>query len=609
MKKLISILCMLFIVQFSFGQLEKADIEWKEGKKYYVHFVQAGNTLYGICRLYNVTADEVLEANPVVSKGLQEGQKLLIPFNAGAKVQPSKPEKDKEKDKVKPVTTPPVTAPSTGKTHLVEKSETLYGISRKYEVSMEDMVKANPGIENGISVGQTLNIPVKSGSKPVTAADKPVYTPATPPQTKITFYDTTIVHTVLDHETLYSISRRFMVPAEELQQFNSLKSAKIKPGDVLKIPLKKETFTKVEVRKVEKVETRKVDEELMFSKKGEYKVVVLLPFNFEKGTDGITEIATEFLMGAQIALDSLARLGLRAEVSVLDCGSDSLKLKTMFTQREFKTADLVIGPFTGDNLDVVARWCKANKVRMVNPLVASTNILKDNAFTYNAVASDITLMEGAALHITQENAKDQVVLVKVGTKDNDLYQAFRQKFLAESLSGSKQKLIEIGETEMGTYIRKGGNTIFVVPTRDKVFALKFMNALNKVGGKAGNGTISVYGTREWVNFDEIKGYYKNKYNFHYASPNDFNYGYESTKWLMRQYRRKYNADLSKYSTQGFDVTFYFIQKLLLDKKPEEGVMNNIRLVSTGSGSGYENKTCYILQQVDYEIIKVAEVHE
>lgn len=605
MKKLISVLCFLCMVQFSFGQLEKAEVEWKDGKKYYVHFVQAGNTLYGITRLYNVSADEVLEMNPVVAKGLQEGQKLLIPANPGAKVEPAKADKDKDKDKGKPETKP-VTAPSTGKTHLVEKSETLYGISKKYEVSMEDMVKANPGIENGISVGQVLNIPAKSGVKVVTA-DKPAGT--TTSQTKITFADTTILHTVLDHETLYSISRRFMVPAEELQLANSMKNTKIKPGDVLKIPLKKETFTKVEVRKVEKTEIRKVDEDLLFNRKETYKVVVLLPFNFEKGTDGITEIATEFLMGAQIALDSLQGLGLRAQVNVLDCGNDSLKLKTLFTQKEFKTADLVIGPFTGDNLDIVARWCKANKVRMVNPLVASTNILKDNAFAYNAVASDITLLEGAAIHLAAEHPKDQVVLVKVGAKDSDLYQAFRQKFIAESLAGSKQKLIEIAESEMGTYIRKGGNTIFVVPTRDKVVALKFMNALNKVGGKAGTGTISVYGTREWVNFDEIKGYYKNKFNFHYASPNDFNYGYESTKWLMRQYRRRYNADLSKYATQGFDVTFYFIQKLLLEKTPEEGVMNNIQLMSTGAGSGYENKTCYILKQQDYEIVKVAEVHE
>lgn len=599
MKRLLALLTLLFSFH-ALAQPEKAEVEWKEGKKYYVHFVQGGNTLYGLTKLYKVTAEDILAVNPEVASGLKEGQKLLIPAVSGAGTAAANaPVKDPAKN---------IDGKGgSGKIHKVEKSETLYGISKKYDVTMEDMVKANPGIENGISVGQVLAIPEKgkTASGTTAPASSPVKT-TTPP--KVTFYDTTIVHTVLDHETLYSISKRFMVPVEELQQFNGMKTPKIKPGETIKIPLKKEKYSKVEVRQVEPVSNKKVDEDLIFSRKNDYKIVMLLPFSLDKGKDAMTGIATEFLMGAQIALDSLKELGLKADVHVLDAGVDSIKMKAMLQQKEFRSADLVIGPFMGNNLDIVARWCKTNKVRMVSPISAQTSILKENPYAYDAVTSDITLMQGMASYIAKNNAKDQVILVKNGTKDAELYQAFRQKFMAES-AVSKQKLIEVDLVDLGTHIRKGGNTVFVVPSRDKVFAVKFINALHKVAPKSGTGNISFFGTKDWVNYDDIKGYYKNKYNFHYASSNDFNYSYAETKNLMRHYRRDYNADLSKYGTQGFDVTFYFIRKLLMDDKPGQGVMNNIRLMSTGGGNGQENSACFILKQQDYEIVKVAEVND
>lgn len=590
MKRIVGILVILFVWSVSFAQPEKAEVTWKEGTKFYVHMVQAGNTLYGLTKLYGVSAEEIIAANPELAAGVKEGQRLLIPAAASTAL-PQTPAIDKN-----------------GKKHTVEKSETLYGISKKYNVSMEEMVKANPGIENGISVGQELTIPanavVQEGQKPKVENKTTSKT-----ENKVTFYDTTIVHTVLSHETIYSISKRFMVSVEEIQQANGLKNTRIKSGDVIKIPLKKEKISKVEIRQVEKTPVKKIDEELIFKSKSDYRVLLLLPFSLDKGKDGVTGIATEFLMGAQIALDSLEQLGFSADVQVIDVGVDSLKLKAMFAQKEFKSVDLVIGPFMGDNLEIVARWCKSNKVRMISPIAAQTNVLKDNVYVSNAVTSDITLMQGTAKYVASEFSRDQIVLVKTGAKDADLYQAFRQKFMALSASGSKQKLVEIDLLDLGTHIRKGGNTIFVVPTRDKITAVKFMNALHKVAGKSGTGTISVFGTKEWVNFDDVKSFYKNKYNFHYASSNDFNYKYEPTKNLQRNYRKAYNADLGKYGTQGFDVTFYFIQSMLMEKKPEAGVMNNIQLASTGAGNGSENKACFILKQQDYEIIKVSEVND
>jgi hypothetical protein len=153
-------------------------------------------------------------------------------------------------------------------------------------------------------------------------------------------------------------------------------------------------------------------------------------------------------------------------------------------------------------------------------------------------------MKGLAKHLVNADTKSQIVLVKTG-KDEELYQAFRQKFTSLSSAGPKTKLIEISESEIGNFISKNVSTVFVVPSTDKVVATKFMNNLYKTSSKITNAQISVYGTKEWVNYDDIKGVYKNKFNFHFASSNDFNYSYDGTKALGKIYRKKYNADLSK----------------------------------------------------------------
>ncbi|MCE3296559.1 MAG: hypothetical protein K0R65_2273 [Crocinitomicaceae bacterium] len=579
MKLLYSLFFCLFSV-VAFAQPENPVYEEINGKKFYVHIVQGGNTLWGLSKMYNVPAEKIIEFNPTVSAGIQLGQKIVIPVDASQVNETATPVK-------------------TAETHLVEKGDNLYNISRRYGVAMEDIVKLNPGSENGISIGQQLKLP--AGTK---AAELTVTT-----STQITFSDSIVNYTVLPHETLYSISKRFMVPIEDIKKLNNLKNDKVRKNDVIKIPVKKEKITKVEVRKVEEVRDSKIDEELSFKSKNEYQIFYLLPFGLDGGNDNLKGIATEFLMGAQLALDSLEKLGLKARVQVLDAPTDTTKFKALLVEKNVKKADLIIGPFMGNNVEIAAAFAKANKIRMVSPLNPSTSVLKDNPYVYNAVDSDITLIEGAAQYIAANKTTDQIVLVKVDAKDDELYQAFRQKFLKSLPAGSKLKLLECSHSDIGNFIKKGGSTIFVVPSRDKVFSTRFMSGLEKTSSKAGAGKITVFGTKDWINNDEIKGYYKNKFTLHFSSPYDFNYSYDASKKLLRKYRVKYNADLSKYGAQGFDVSLYFIQKFLLSKDSETGVMNKFAIESVASGSGYENKNCFIMKQENYELIQLEVIHD
>jgi LysM repeat protein len=51
------------------------------GKMYYVHTAKHGETLFSMSRVYGVTVQQIIDANPVLTAGLKEGQNIRIPAN------------------------------------------------------------------------------------------------------------------------------------------------------------------------------------------------------------------------------------------------------------------------------------------------------------------------------------------------------------------------------------------------------------------------------------------------------------------------------------------------------------------------------------------------
>lgn len=573
---------LLFCTMSVFAQKDTLETELIAGKKYYIHIVQAGNSLWGIHKLYNVSVNEIVAANPGIENGIKVGQKISVPV------------------------------PIEVKYHEVSAGETVYAVAKKYGVKTDDLIAANPGTENGIVKGQKIIIPITEAATIPSQNIPQIIETSTVAPLKITFTDSTIQHVVLDHETLYSVSKRFMVSIDDLKSINDLKSSKIKPGDTLLIPVKKEKIEPVKIRALDKlIPTNPVDTLLYFPVKKNYKVAIILPFNLEKSpgySENVSDLATEFYMGAKLALDSLDAMGFKCEVQVLDGKNDTTSLKKVLKKLEAQTIDLIIGPLFADHIDIVAKWCKLNGTRFVVPVGLNTSALKANPFVYAAVPSDATLMTGLANYTLRTRNKSQIILIKPpSAKDLPLYDAFRNEFLTGKFNGLRPKLVEATVENFTTFIKKGSDVIVVIPSNEKVPAIKFMNALNAAENKVTSSTIHVFGTKEWLGFEEIKPTFKNKYDFHCANTNDFNYTYEETERLHYKYRSNYNADMSKFAVQGYDVVFYFCSQLLMRTTPETMVMNRFNMRRKGQGNGYENSTSFIINHKDYQLINVDEL--
>lgn len=114
---------------------------------YFMHTLKKGETLSSLAKKYNTTAGDIMRLNKMhANSKLVYGSQIKIPGQAETLTQ-------------QPM---PGTAVSdtalTYTTHTVTKGETLFSISKQYNVSVDDLIKWNNINGNAITVGDVLNI-------------------------------------------------------------------------------------------------------------------------------------------------------------------------------------------------------------------------------------------------------------------------------------------------------------------------------------------------------------------------------------------------------------------------------------------------------------------
>jgi len=132
-----------------------------------IHVVAKGETVFSISRLYKISQEELMRHNGISdSSKLREGQRLRIPQPGGA----TAPEKG-----TPPPSTEPKPAANTDTaytTYKVAKSDTLFGLAKKFDTSVQKLRDINGFSANYvIKVGETIKVPAKPGVK--IAADPP----------------------------------------------------------------------------------------------------------------------------------------------------------------------------------------------------------------------------------------------------------------------------------------------------------------------------------------------------------------------------------------------------------------------------------------------------
>ena len=190
------------------------------------HTVRKGESLYSISKKYKVSVSDLELLNPAAKKGLAVNAILQISVK-----------KDVE-----------------ALEHEVVAKETLFGLSKKYNISIEKLKQLNPSIESeGLKIGTVLRI---SNSKNYSILDKVIVEKPKQKKEKTEKKEefSEVFHTVLPKETKYGLSKKYKISITELEQLNPQIKKELAVG------------TRLVIRTSEKIEKEVVVEEVVFPK-------------------------------------------------------------------------------------------------------------------------------------------------------------------------------------------------------------------------------------------------------------------------------------------------------------------------------------------------------
>jgi LysM repeat protein/ABC-type branched-subunit amino acid transport system substrate-binding protein len=338
-----------------------------------IHIVETGQTVYGICKKYNVTMHALREANHLTSDTLTPGQKLRIPSQSEFMVKPSE-------QKVE--------------FYQVKKGDTKWRIATLYNITVPELDALNPELQGELQENQYIWVP----SKEIEVND----------EVKDSFQQeqdpSFIYHVVKEGEGLFRIAVLYSTTQEEIEKLNPEAVKLLRPGMLLKIPGKKKD--KFITHVVEKGDTfynltrkYKVTEESLllinpelkeglklgttifikpigeakntfespkFSNNNDLKVSFLMPmmsdstYAFGRNTNDskLRTIVADYYLGAKMAIEELEKKGIQIDFHVYDTKNDVEVIQNLLKQNSIRESDVIIGPFFFDKAEMVAEVLK-----------------------------------------------------------------------------------------------------------------------------------------------------------------------------------------------------------------------------------------------------------
>lgn len=541
------------VTRNGFAQEKSKRIETINGKKYALHKVEKGQTLYGIAKLYEVDKNDIILENPDIINGLSIDKDIRIPISATA-----------------PKTVATTSKQTKYKEHTVEKGQTLYAISKKYNCKVDDIIAINPDLQAdpALRLGQVLFIPSSQKEKE---------------EQQLTMYTKPKNDGVVKTETIITIP-------EKQQEEDQI------------------TLTAIEEKKV--INT---DEGL--------NVALLLPLFLNTLNDTVEEhktgfisnkaqIGLEFYQGFMIAVDSLKKQCLKTNIYVYDVENDSVKTANVLNKPEFKSIHAIVGPFYTSTALMAADFAKDNSIAFVSPLSPNNKVLLNNPKAIKLVAAQSSQYEAIAdyiagaykdenlLSLYYDNTKQLATLTKF---NNYLKNKINNKDSIKTISykNGGLKTLEASLSETKT-------NVIVVTITEQAIVTELINKLRVLSKKY---KFVIIGAENWANFDNLE--FETLQELQVIFPSSFfiEYTDPSTKKFMADFKAKYKTEPTKYAFVGFDVAYFVFSEWLksnsfsYDHKAMKGLQTDFLFEQVGKENGSENKKVHLLKYQDFKLVK------
>lgn len=495
------------------------------------HVVGEKETLFGIAKKYNVSVADLETWNKAtLQNGLKKGQEIFVSKPSAADL--------------KSVPTPFVSKPkpvSNVTTHLVEAKETKYGIATRYGLTVTELEQLNPQIVGGLNIGQTLIL------KPGVQIKKP---------SNVTLVD----YEVQPKETLYSLSKKFDIAQGDLITLNPDLQDGLKIGMILKVPSNGTVVTKVKDSVL--VAKNKLNLLASVDKSKQKNLVLLLPFNINKietdsvktkteqlKTNKFLNLTLDFYAGALMAVDSAKVLGLPVNIKVYDVESTkySSNVASIISKNDFENVDAVVGPFQNSVVETTAQLLTKYNTPVISPLSKERGLPLSNL--YYTVPSEDLLRASMFDYFKSKNGNVIAIISAKKTTSKDFITANHPEVKHAAFNDKGALDVALLKTQLVK-----GQKNFVLMEIEKASTILSITNILKGLQKEYDIQLAVFELYDALNFEEIP--MKNLADLKMLFPSATKVASTpEEKIFEKQFKKINNIYPNAAAKKGFDVTF------------------------------------------------------
>ena len=435
--------------------------------------------------------------------------------------------------------------------HTIQAGETLYRLSVKYNITTQAICQANPGLSTeNFRTGQVIIIPVKSETKQV--QDVPQATKKEE-ETIVNMNDWKDMHKVERKETIFSISREYGITEEELIAANpELKKGKLKKGTFLFIPYGKnekqaqQQETTTPVKELTNEEAFSQNEELKKDIKT-IKAAVLLPFMAGSTTNQDEQLRmVEYYEGFLMAVDSLKKQGVSIDLYTYDTKGKTATTNNILAKKEMKEMDIIFGPANTQDMDALATFADKNDIRLVVPFAPKVDEVFKNPHIYQVNTPQSYLYSEVYEHFTRKFGDCNVIFLNASNGDrekDDFIKGLKGELRNDGIS-YRDFTVTGNFYELTTVMDTLKNNVFI-PTSGKSTALvKILPQLTQIRREMPHYNMNLFGYPEWQTYtnDYLASFYE--IDTYFYSSFYTNNLFPAAVNFTHSYRRWYSKDMA-----------------------------------------------------------------
>ena len=415
--------------------------------------------------------------------------------------------------------------------HKVEKSETVFGIAKKYGITIEELINANPDMKKQgyeLKYGDTINIPyAKDQSQQANANTNAPKANTNAPSTNANAPKTNA---------------------------NTSSTSANAPKANTNTPKTNTDAPKTSVVNTAKPVTTVVG-------KKEVKVGVMLPLH---DNDGDGRRMVEYYRGLLLGVDRGKKDGVTVDMHAWNVPIDADINKTL-SEKEAAECDIIFGPLYTNMVKPLADFCAKHDIMMVIPFSISGNDVENYSNIFQVYQAQPEFDKQTIKNFIQWFNNYHVVIIDC--EDEKSGKAEFTKNLRAELDNYALKYsltsLKTNEKSFAKAFSLSQQNVVILNTEHSPSLNSTLAKLNTLTQNNNDISVSLFGYKEWLMYTKVYLDYYFKYDTYIPTYFYYNDLSADTKWVERNYKKWFEKDMNadalpRFALTGFDHACFFI---------------------------------------------------